>query len=74
MALGIHSALGDGKACSFAGADSKNGTGMHRHDRDGLQEERSMDLPVLQPYDEPYQIYGAVSPQGRHWKLDMNRI
>ena len=49
VALHIHSALGD----------SKNGAGMHRHDRDGHRKKDRCDLPVLQPYDEPYQIYGS---------------
>ena len=41
VALHIHSALGDEKV-SVAMQTARNGTGMHRHDRDGHRKKRSM--------------------------------
>lgn len=66
VALHIHSALGDEKV-SVAMQNSKNGTECIAMIENGHRKKDRCDLPVLQPYDEPYQIYGSpVSPQGRH--------
>lgn len=59
VALHIHSALGDEKVSVAMQTARTNGTGMHCHDRDGHRKKDRCDLSILQPYDEPYQIYGS---------------